>query len=123
MPTQDGGGSVDRLLDELVALERSALDRWIRPSGLPRPPSPRSDLFRSVYGKARRWAGRDAVAAGADEENEAAVHGSTIRHDRSQSSASWRCSASDIQPCQLRETARCSPQPLAPLPSHLYLFS
>jgi hypothetical protein len=30
MPAQDGGGSVDRLLDELVALERSALDRWIR---------------------------------------------------------------------------------------------
>src|SRR6266851_3173692 len=30
MPAQDGGGSVDRLLEELVALERSALDRWIR---------------------------------------------------------------------------------------------
>jgi hypothetical protein len=30
MPAQDGGGSVDRLLDELVALERSALDGWIR---------------------------------------------------------------------------------------------
>src|SRR2546430_3065777 len=30
MPAQDGGGSVDRLLDELVALERSALDRWIK---------------------------------------------------------------------------------------------
>lgn len=29
MPAQDGGGSVDRLLEELVALERSALDRWI----------------------------------------------------------------------------------------------
>jgi len=29
MPAQDGGGTVDRLLDELVALERSALDRWI----------------------------------------------------------------------------------------------
>ena len=30
MPAQDNGGSVDRLLEELVALERSALDRWIR---------------------------------------------------------------------------------------------
>src|SRR2546429_9403884 len=30
MPAQDGGGSVDCLLDELVALERSALNRWIR---------------------------------------------------------------------------------------------
>jgi len=30
MPAQDGGGLVDRLFDELVALERSALDRWIR---------------------------------------------------------------------------------------------
>jgi len=30
MPAQDGGGSVDRLLEELVALERSALDRWIK---------------------------------------------------------------------------------------------
>ena len=30
MPAQDGGGSVDRLLQELVALERSALDRWIK---------------------------------------------------------------------------------------------
>ena len=30
MPAQDGGGSVDCLLDELVALERSALIRWIR---------------------------------------------------------------------------------------------
>jgi hypothetical protein len=30
MPAQDGGGSVDHLLDELVALERFALDRWIR---------------------------------------------------------------------------------------------
>jgi ketosteroid isomerase-like protein len=30
MPAQDGGGSVNRLLDELVALERSALDRWIK---------------------------------------------------------------------------------------------
>jgi hypothetical protein len=30
MPTQDGGGSVDRVLEELVALERSALDRWIK---------------------------------------------------------------------------------------------
>ena len=29
MAAQDGGGSVDRLLEELVALERSALDRWI----------------------------------------------------------------------------------------------
>src|SRR6267378_5360 len=29
MPAQDGGGLVDRLFDELVALERSALDRWI----------------------------------------------------------------------------------------------
>ena len=30
MPAQDEGGSVDRLLEELVALERSALDRWIK---------------------------------------------------------------------------------------------
>src|SRR5437879_2832819 len=30
MPAQDGGGSVDCLLDELVALERSALNRWIK---------------------------------------------------------------------------------------------
>jgi hypothetical protein len=30
IPAQDGGGSVDRLLEELVALERSALDRWIK---------------------------------------------------------------------------------------------
>ena len=30
MPPQDRGGSVDRLLEELVALERSALDRWIQ---------------------------------------------------------------------------------------------
>src|SRR5206468_12257587 len=27
---QGGGGSMDRLLEELVALERSALDRWIK---------------------------------------------------------------------------------------------
>jgi hypothetical protein len=30
MPAQDTGGSVDRLLEELVALERSAFDRWIQ---------------------------------------------------------------------------------------------
>ena len=30
MPAQDSGGSVDRLLEELVPLERSALDRWIQ---------------------------------------------------------------------------------------------
>jgi hypothetical protein len=30
MPPQEGGGPVDPLLEELVALERSALDRWIR---------------------------------------------------------------------------------------------
>ena len=30
MPAQDSGGSGDRLLEELVALERSALDRWIQ---------------------------------------------------------------------------------------------
>jgi len=30
MPAQDEGGSVDRLLEELVALERSALDRWTK---------------------------------------------------------------------------------------------
>src|SRR5207247_11135565 len=30
MRAQKRGGFVDRLLDELVALERSALDRWIR---------------------------------------------------------------------------------------------
>ncbi len=30
MPAQDSGDSVDRLLEELVALERSALDRWIQ---------------------------------------------------------------------------------------------
>jgi ketosteroid isomerase-like protein len=29
MPTLEGGGSVDPLLKELVALERAALDRWI----------------------------------------------------------------------------------------------
>ncbi len=29
MPALEGGGSVDPLLKELVALERSALDRWI----------------------------------------------------------------------------------------------
>jgi ketosteroid isomerase-like protein len=29
-PAQDEGGSVGRLLEELVALERSALDRWIK---------------------------------------------------------------------------------------------
>ncbi len=29
MPAQDGGGSVDRLLEDLVTLERSALDRWM----------------------------------------------------------------------------------------------
>jgi len=30
MPGRDGGGAVDRSLEELVALERAALDRWIR---------------------------------------------------------------------------------------------
>src|SRR5262249_8993310 len=30
MPAPDGGGSVDRLVEELVAMERSALDGWIR---------------------------------------------------------------------------------------------
>ena len=58
MPAQDEGGSVDRLLEELVALERSALDRWIKldPQGYLDLQSPRGNVFRSVYGKARRWA-------------------------------------------------------------------
>ena len=29
-PAHDSGGSVERAVEELVALERSALDRWIR---------------------------------------------------------------------------------------------
>src|SRR5438105_15766952 len=95
----------------------STLD-WVIAAGLHRAPSLIIDVFRSIYGKARRWTGLDAVAPGADEENEASVHGSTVRHDRSQGSVSWRCSASDIQPCQLRKTAGCSGTCLGSLEFH-----
>src|SRR5205823_1836517 len=64
--------------------------------------------FRSVYGQARRWAGCDAGPPGADEEDETPVHGSAVRHARSQGSAPWRRGAPDIQPCQLRKAGEDS---------------
>src|SRR5438309_801556 len=111
MPAQDGGGSVDRLLEELVALERSALDRWIKldPQGYLDLRAPEVTYFDPFT--ERRVDGLDAMrvrAAGADEENEAAVHGSKVRDDRSPGSAPWRGGAPDIQPCQLWKTAGCS---------------
>src|SRR2546429_685503 len=49
----------------------------------------------SVHGKARRWARRDASAAGADEENEGPVHGSTqtspTLHKYPPKKAYWTC--------------------------------
>jgi len=101
MPAQDGGGSVDRLLDELVALERSALDRWIRldPQGYFDLQAPEVTYFDPFT--ERRVDGLDAMQLRLAPMKKMKPP-STVRHDRSQGSASWR--GSDIQPGQLRKT-------------------
>src|SRR2546423_4107675 len=110
MPAQDGGG---RLLDKLVALERSALDSWIRldRQGYLDFQAPEVTYFDPFT---ERRVARQLRLAPMKKMKPL----STVRHDRSRGSASWRRSAADIQPCQLRKTAGCSGTCLGSLEFH-----
>jgi hypothetical protein len=120
MPAQDGGGSVDRLLDALVALERSALDRWIRldPQGYLDLQAPEVTYFDPFT--ERRVDGLDAMRLRLAPMKKMKPPFTDPRYDMIDPKVQRHgdVAASDIQPCQLRKTAGCSGTCLGSLEFH-----
>ena len=103
-PDNRKGGSVT-LSQEIIALERSALDRWITfdPQGYLDLGAPELTYFDPYRDK--RVDGLQALKALLEpcQATHGHNHGATLRDDRSQGSTIRRCGALDIQSHELRQ--------------------